>query len=113
MTSPIGSEYIDRIEAGFSRIEKRISDIDDRLRNTEMVNAQFLAPTGTRLDAAWRKIDEHSAALSELQRDLAQLTSSVRQLESILRWFLGIITSILGAILVGLATGHLAIAVVP
>lgn len=109
----INDNYLERIEAGFSRLERRITDIDERLRQAEMRDASFSAPTGAKLDAAWRRIDEHTTALVELQKDLMQLTASVRQLESILRWCLGIITSLLTALLVGLATGHLSIAVTP
>jgi hypothetical protein len=113
MTTVVGGEYIDRIEAGFARLEKRITDIDERLRGAEMRDASFSVPTGAKLDAAWRKIDEQAATMLELQRDLIQLTASVRQLESILRWILGLISSLLVAVLVGLATGHLTIGLVP
>jgi hypothetical protein len=67
----------------------------------------------SRLDAAWRKIDDQAVHLIELQRDLAQLTASVAVLQNILRWILGIITSLIVAVLIALATGHLVLEILP
>lgn len=109
----IDQAYIERIEAGFARIDSSLKALDDRLRQSEMREAGFATPTITRVDAAWRKIDEHSAVLTELQRDLLQLTASVSQLQTILRWLLGIFTSLIVAVLIALATGHLALEILP
>ena len=105
--------YIERVEAGFNRIEAAIRALEDRQRQSEVAQAGFAPQAITRLDAAWRKIDEHSAVMVELQKDLLQLTQSVDQLQGILRWMLGIFTSLIAAMLVALATGHLSISILP
>ncbi len=109
----IDQAYIERIEAGFARIDSSLRDLGERLRQSEMREAGFATPTAGRVDAAWRKIDEQAAILTELQRDLAQLTASVAALQNILRWMLGIVTSLLVAVLIALATGHLALEILP
>ena len=104
------TEY-DRIEAGFARLDSAIRALDDRMRQSEIKEAAFAAPLMTRVDAAWRKIDEHAAALSDIERDVARLVGTVNQLQSILRWALGIFSAVLTAILVSWATGHLSVMV--
>lgn len=109
----IEGAYIERIEAGFARIDLAIRQLDERLRQSEMRDAGFSAPTGARLDAAWRRVDEHSSQISELEKELRQLVSTVNQLQQILKWMLGIFSSLLVAVLIALATGHLSISMVP
>ena len=109
----IESAYIERIEAGFARLDLAIRQLDERLRQSEMRDAGFAGPTQARVDAAWRRLDEHSAALAVLERELRDLVSTVNQLQNILKWLLGIVTSLFVAVLIALATGHLSIAMVP
>jgi Na+(H+)/acetate symporter ActP len=87
--------------------------LDDRQRAAENREAGNTPIMSSRLDAAWRKIDDQAVHLTELQRDLAQLTASVAALQNILRWMLGIITSLIVAVLIALATGHLALEILP
>jgi hypothetical protein len=105
--------YLDRIEIGFAKLEAAIKVLDDRQRAAENREAGNTPIMSSRLDAAWRKIDDQAVHLTELQRDLAQLTASVAALQNILRWMLGIITSLIVAVLIALATGHLALEILP
>jgi hypothetical protein len=105
--------YLDRIELGFAKLEAAIKVLDDRQRAAENREAGSTPIMSSRLDAAWRKIDDQAVHLTELQRDLAQLTASVAALQNILRWMLGIITSLIVAVLIALATGHLALEILP
>ena len=109
----VNDAYLERIEAGFSRIDASLKALDERLRQSEMREAGFATPTAARVDAAWRKIDENSAAVAQLQRDLEKLVLSIAGLQSILRYILGIGTSLIVAILIALATGHLTLDIVP
>jgi hypothetical protein len=105
--------YLDRIEIGFAKLEAAIKVLDDRQRAAENREAGNTPIMSSRLDAAWRKIDDQAVHLIELQRDLAQLTASVAVLQNILRWILGIITSLIVAVLIALATGHLVLEILP
>lgn len=109
----INEAYIERIEAGFQRLDASIRAIDERLRIAETREAGFTPLINSRLDAAWKKIDAHQEELKILREDLATLTHSVNQLSSIMRWLLGIFTSCLVAFLIAIATGHMAITLVP
>lgn len=105
--------YLDRIELGFAKLEAAIKVLDDRQRAAENREAGNTPIISSRLDAAWRKIDSHEIDLKEVRQDIVRLTQSVNQLLSVLRWMLGILTSLIVAVLIALATGHLSIGIVP
>lgn len=109
----IEQNYSEMIQAGFNRLEKRIGDLDDRMRTMEMRDAGFSVPTGAKVDAALRRIDELAAALSQFERDLQKMASNMVQLQNILKWILSVATAVGVAGLVAFATGHLAITMVP
>jgi predicted phage-related endonuclease len=105
--------YLERIEAGFAKLEAAIKVLDDRQRAAENREAGNTPIMSSRLDAAWRKIDDHESDIKELRHEVAKLTQSVNQLLSVLRWMLGILSAVTTAILIALATGHLSIGIMP
>ena len=107
----VNDAYIDRIEAGFLRLDASIRAIDERLRQAENREAGSHPIITSRLDAAWRKIDEHERELAELKTDIQELTHSAKQLTKILSWILGVITFLICSVLGALATGHLVLAI--
>ena len=105
--------YLERIELGFAKLEAAIKVLDDRQRAAENREAGNTPIMSSRLDAAWRKIDDHETSIRDLRQEVSKLMHSVIQLLSILRWMLGIFTSLIVAILIALATGHLSIGILP
>lgn len=105
--------YLERIELGFAKLEAAIKVLDDRQRAAENREAGNTPIMSSRLDAAWRKIDDHETSIRDLRQEVSKLMQSVIQLLSILRWMLGIFTSLIVAILIALATGHLSIGILP
>ena len=105
--------YLDRIEAGFARLEISIKALDDRMRTEETRIAGFTPLINSRLDAAWKKLDQHQAEIDTLREDLQSLATSTAQIISILKWVMGLVTLVIGSILVALATGHVSIVMLP
>ncbi|MBV5322605.1 MAG: hypothetical protein JZU60_02070 [Ilumatobacteraceae bacterium] len=105
--------YLERIELGFAKLDAAIKVLDDRQRAAENREAGNTPIMSSRLDAAWRKIDDHETSIRDLRQEVSKLMQSVIQLLSILRWMLGIFTSLIVAILIALATGHLSIGILP
>lgn len=105
--------YLERIELGFAKLDAAIKVLDDRQRAAENREAGNTPIMSSRLEAAWRKIDDHETSIRDLRQEVSKLMQSVIQLLSILRWMLGIFTSLIVAILIALATGHLSIGILP
>ena len=92
-----------QVTQGFTRLEALLMNFDERVRSVENTQAGCQPVLTSRLDAAWRKIDEHEDAIDkirEIMRDLAQTNR-------ILKWILGIFTAVLLAAIVEVVRGNL------
>lgn len=115
MTSPrvdnatlqVQIESIDqRIERGFNDIKTMYLGYEDRLRKIEQSDASNHPLMETRLDAAWRKLEEHSISISNLQRTADTALTVANKLESIASWMLGIITAMIVGLAIAVITGR-------
>ena len=97
----------ERMERNFSEIKEMLLRFDERLRQTERLEASCQPLINSRLDAAFRKIDIHDVELDKLRAALSQLTKITGQLESVSRWLLGIATAIIVAVLIAFLTGKI------
>jgi hypothetical protein len=98
---------------GFTEVKFMLQGFDERLRSLETREAGCQPIVQTRIDAAWRRLDEHDTKLNQvltLHQKLAQdqilMTSRMKDLQGILKWVLGVFTGILLSILGALATGQ-------
>jgi hypothetical protein len=94
-------------------IKSILHSMDDRIRGLENREAGCQPLITSRLDAAWRKLDDHDVQISMLMSDsqerkltIQDLRNEFRGVKSILNWLLGITTSLLIAILIMFATGQ-------
>ncbi|NMC54979.1 MAG: hypothetical protein GYA48_15235 [Chloroflexi bacterium] len=88
------------MEKGFDEIKRMIRDFDVRVREVENREAACQPVVQQRLDAAWRKIDEHSTQIKEQDARLDAMNNLITKLEqanTLLVWLLGI----LGAAVIG------------
>ena len=92
-----------RIEKKLDQINETITALDERMRELEKQEAASIPLLNTRVDAVWRKVDEHENNIKDLSKVVNELANTNR----ILKWILGLFTVVLGAVLVGLATGQL------
>lgn len=88
----------DRMEKGFNKLEMIMTGVESRVRSVENKEAACSSITTSRVDAAWREIDKHSAQLKGFEDILDKLI----QTNNILKWFLGVITAIGTATLIKL-----------
>jgi chromosome segregation ATPase len=79
----------ERMDAGFREIKEMLQPLERRVRDIEQREDRSQPLTQSRLDAAWRKIDEHSADLKALNETIVQL----KQTNKILSWLGGLLGS--------------------
>jgi hypothetical protein len=103
----------ERMDKSFDEVKGMMSAFDERVRAIEKGEAGCQAIVAGRLDAAWKKLDEHTSKLAEIEKIVsdqvlvvANLITSQKQLKEIMRWVLGIFTMILAAVLIALITGQ-------
>lgn len=83
-----------RVEARMDDITRRLDGLDARMVALERCQTRDGVEQSSRLDAAWRRIDEHSAALAASAEDRKHLGLRVSQVEDRLRlvyWLMGLI----------------------
>jgi hypoxanthine-guanine phosphoribosyltransferase len=97
----------------FDEVKGMLNAFDARVRSIETGEAGCQAIVASRLDAAWKKLDEHTSKLNDTEKIVNtqvlvvdKLIDSQKQLKEILRWILGVITTIFIAIFIALATGQ-------
>jgi len=98
----------ERMEKEFGDVKNMIRGFDERVRSLETREAGCQPILTERIDAAWRKIGEHDKVLEEVQRAVVELAHT----NAILKWLLGVVTSVLAALLIATATGALRLVLV-
>lgn len=103
----------ERMDRGFTELKTMLQGFDERLRGLETREAGCQPIVQARIDAAWKRLDQHDKELQTLltlHQTLTQgqvnLTNQVRNLQGVLRWILGVFTGILLAVLSAFATGQ-------
>jgi hypothetical protein len=97
----------ERMDKGFTKIEDMLLRFEERLRAAETREAGCQPIVTARMDAAWRKIDLHDAELSSQRQSVTGLAHVVNRLEGVARWILGIITTLIAAVLIAFLTGKI------
>jgi hypothetical protein len=97
----------ERMDKGFTKIEDMLLRFEERLRAAETREAGCQPIVTARMDAAWRKIDLHDAELSSQSQSVTELAHVVNRLEGVARWILGIITTLIAAVLIAFLTGKI------
>jgi len=97
-----------RMEKNFDEIKAIVSGFDKRVRDVELKEANCNPILTAKVDAAWRKLDEHDGKLKDLDDAIDELKKSVSELthtNKILKWILGILTTLMTAYLIKLLVG--------
>jgi hypothetical protein len=97
----------ERMDKGFTKIEDMLLRFEERLRAAETREAGCQPIVTARMDAAWRKIDLHDAELSSQRQSVTELAHVVNRFEGVARWILGIITTLIAAVLIAFLTGKI------
>lgn len=98
-------DLVRRLDQGFAEIKGMLTSFDERIRGLETREAGCQPLLTARLEAAWRKLDEHDAEIKTLSALVSTQNNQVSTMRGIASWALGLLTLILGAVLVALATG--------
>jgi chromosome segregation ATPase len=106
----------ERMDRNFEEIKAMMRSFDERVRAVETREAGCQPVIQARIDAAWRKLDEHDTSLRVLEKQLSEQTKNLngvieqqRSLYAILRWGVGILTALLTVTLGMFITGQAAI----
>lgn len=97
-----------RMDKSFDEIKQIVSGFDKRVRDVELKEANHNPILTARVDAAWRKLDEHESFMKELDKAIDELKKTVSELTStnkILKWILGVLTTLMTAYLIKLLVG--------
>jgi FtsZ-binding cell division protein ZapB len=81
----------ERMDAGFREVKEAIQAFESRVRAVEQQHAGCQPLLQSRIDAAWRKIDEHDTDIKALH----QMVTELKQTNRILTWLGGILGSAL------------------
>lgn len=83
------STRLDQVAADVSEIKAMLKDVEARVRKLETYEAGSHPLLESRVDAAWRKLDEHDKRLDNLNQIVAKLDQSNR----LMAWLGGILGS--------------------
>ena len=97
----------ERMDKGFSELKEMLIRYEERLRGVETREVGSFAVVGSRLDAAWKKIDDHSEELKILSDSLSGIGKSAALLETVSKWLLGVMTAIVVAVVIAFVTGRI------
>jgi len=89
----------EKVDRGFGELKEMLRSFDERLRKTEQAQAGCQPLVEMKVNAAWKKLDEHDEAITNM-------TKSVDKLSEIGKWLLGIITAMIISFLIALVTGR-------
>lgn len=92
-----------RVDQGFERLEVLLRGYEERTRQIETHEAACAPLLTSKIDAAWRKIEQHSTEIETLRTIL----TDIAQTNKVLKWLLAIFTAVLSALLIGLVTGQI------
>lgn len=84
-----------RMDHSFNEIKAMLSGYDVRLRDLEKSNIQVETTTGISMNAAWKRLDEHTEKLVKIEDNIGALKESSKRLNEIFKWLLGIFTILL------------------
>lgn len=98
-----------RMDKGFDELKALLGNSEQRIRQIEQDQAGQHPLLESRIDAAWRKLDDHSLELKSVNTRADKALLIAERLEMIFRWLLGIITATIVAILIALISGKLVI----
>lgn len=83
------SSRLDQVVSDLCEIKAMLKDIEARVRKLENNEAGAHPLMESRIDAAWRKIDEHDKRLESL----AQMVTRLEQSNRVMTWLGGILGS--------------------
>jgi predicted RNase H-like nuclease (RuvC/YqgF family) len=83
------SSRLDQVAADVSEIKAMLKDIESRVRKLENYEAGSHPLLESKIDAAWRKIDEHDKKIDNLTQIVSRLDHSNR----LMAWLGGILGS--------------------
>jgi predicted phage-related endonuclease len=81
----------ERMEQGFTKLEQIMTGVEGRVRGLEQREAGCQPIVTARMDAAWKKIDEHEVDIKTLKETISELKHANR----ILTWIGGLLGSTL------------------
>jgi hypothetical protein len=81
----------DRMEQGFNKLEQIMTGVEGRVRGLEQREAGCQPIVTARMDAAWKKIDEHEVEINQMSDAIVEL----KQTNRLLTWLGGIVGSAL------------------
>lgn len=97
-----------RMEKGFDELKSIVSGFDKRVRDVELIQANSNPILTSRVDATWRKLDEHDGALKDLDKEIEDIKKTISELintNRILKWILAVLTTLLTTYLITLLVG--------
>lgn len=97
----------ERMDRQFNEIKEMLLRYDERLRRLETREAACSPLIGSKLDAAWRKIDNHEAEMASMRKNVADMAKVVDRLESVAKWLLGIFTALIVSLVIAFLTGKI------
>jgi predicted RNase H-like nuclease (RuvC/YqgF family) len=83
------SAHLDQIAVGITEIKQMLNGIEERVRALENREAGSHPLMESRIDAAWRKLDEHDQRIKALEEMIVSLHNSNR----LMAWLGGILGS--------------------
>lgn len=90
-----------RMEKGFDEIKAAINNFEKRVHSIELSEASCNPIVHSKIDAAWRKLEEHGVKLEKLETAVETMTHT----NNILKWILGILTPVMVALVIKLVVG--------
>ncbi len=81
-----------RMEAGFSDIKDLVRGTEARVRELETREAACNPMMNSRVEAAWRQIDEHKTQMKDLRTDVDTQAQSITQLKEQNKLLLWLVT---------------------
>jgi hypothetical protein len=79
----------DRMEQGFNELKQIMTGVEGRVRGLENREAGCQPIVNARMDAVWKRVDEHDAEIKELRSTITEL----KQTNKILTWLGGLVGS--------------------
>jgi len=88
---------IDAIAQGVVEIKTMMRDFDERVRTLEQREAGCQPIINSRLDAAWRKLDNQETEIARLRELIQAQSTTIGQIQTVLKWLAGIGTAAITA----------------
>lgn len=90
-----------RMDKNFEELKESINAIGGKVHEMEVREASCYPSINQKVDAAWRKLEEHAVEI----RALKEVVNTLKSTNRILTWILGIGTTVLTAYVVSLVVG--------